>query len=165
MVPSFKIFTIITLCGFFQSCPAQSLWENVPWTVIGDSSQLNQNPSVSITGKIQIKGSGEPVTGASISADLFKYFDYSDQFGKYYVELPRGKYKIAVRHVGMKPLYFRIRVVSNGILDMEMEEGSISLDEVIISSRPIDSNVKESLSGLTILDVQEVKTLPTLMGE
>src|SRR6185295_20286707 len=107
MVPSFKIFTIITLCGSFQACLAQSVaWENIPWTIIGDSSQLIQNPHVSITGKIKIKGSDEPVTGASISADLFKYFDYSDQFGKYYLELPRGKYRITVRHVGMRPLYF-----------------------------------------------------------
>src|SRR5258705_7157316 len=112
MAALFKILMVITLCGFIQSCLAQTAWENVPWTVVGDSSQSSQNPYVSITGKIKIKGSGEPVTGASISADLFKYFDYSDQFGKYYVELPRGKYRVAVRHVGMKPLYFRIKVLS-----------------------------------------------------
>src|SRR6267142_5547896 len=165
MVPSFKILTLITLCGFFQSCRAQSVWDNVPWITIGDSVQSERNPYVSITGKIRIKGSGEPVTGASISADLFKYFDYSDQLGKYFIEVPRGNYRITVRHVGMKPLYFRIRVVSKGILDIEMEEGSINLDEVTISSRPIDSNIKGSLSGLTKLDIQEVKTLPTLTGE
>ena len=165
MVPSFKIFTVITLCCFFQLCLAQSEWDNVPWTVIGDSTQVNQNPTVSITGKINIKGSGEPITRASISADLFKYFDYSDQFGKYYLELPKGKYRIMVRHIGMKPLYYKIRVVSRGVLDFEMEEGAIRLDEVVISSRPIDSNIKESLSGLTKLNIQEVKPLPTLMGE
>ena len=165
MLPSFKIVSIITLCSFFQLCVAQSEWDKVPWTQIGDSTKVTQNPTVSITGKITSKGSKEPLTRASISADVFKYFDYSDQFGKYYLELPKGKYRITVRHVGMKPLYYKIRVASRGVLDIEMEEGSISLDEVIISSRQIDSNIKESLSGLTKFNIQEIKTLPTLMGE
>ncbi len=165
MLPAFKIVSIITLCGFFQLCVAQSEWDKVPWTQIGDSTKVTQNPTVSITGKITSKGSKEPLTRASISADVFKYFDYSDQFGKYYLELPMGKYRITVRHVGMKPLYYKIRVASRGVLDIEMEEGSISLDEVIISSRQIDSNIKESLSGLTKFNIREIKTLPTLMGE
>ena len=194
MLPSFKIFTTIILCGFFSFCQAQTEWDDVPWTVIGDSAnvELGQEAEIrianeyfqkgekekalamyqsiskktaSITGYIKIKGSQEPVPRASISADLFKYFDYSDQFGKYYLELPRGKYRITVRHIGMKPLYYRLRVVSKGTLDIEMEEGSISLDEVVISSRPIDSNIKESFGGLNKLSIQEVKTLPTLMGE
>ncbi len=165
MISSFKIFTTIVLCCSFQLCQAQGEWDNLKWTVIGDSTVVSQNPIVNITGKISIKGSKETITRASISADLFKYFDYSDQFGNYYLELPRGKYRIMIRHVGMKPLYYRIKVFSNGVLDIEMEEGSISLEEVIISSRPIDSNIKESLSGLTKLSILEVKTLPTLMGE
>lgn len=165
MLPSFKIVSIITLCSFFQLCIAQSEWDKIPWTQIGDSTKVTQNPTVSITGKITSKGSKEPLTRASISADVFKYFDYSDQFGKYYLELPKGKYRITVRHVGMKPLYYKIRVASRGVLDIEMEEGSISLEEVIISSRQIDSNIKESLSGLTKFNIQEIKTLPTLMGE
>ena len=46
-----------------------------------------------------------------------------------------------------------------------MEEGTIGLEELVISSRAIDSNVKQSLPGLTKLNVQEIKTLPTFMGE
>ena len=104
MISSFKIFTTIVLCCSFQLCQAQGEWDNLKWTVIGDSTVVSQNPIVNITGKISIKGSKETITRASISADLFKYFDYSDQFGNYYLELPRGKYRIMIRHVGMKIL-------------------------------------------------------------
>lgn len=160
-----KILTIATFYSISTVCHGQNEWDSIPWTVIGDSSIAISNPNLSITGKVFIKGTKEPILRATISADLFKYFDYSDQFGKYYLELPRGKYKIMIRHLSMKPLYYKIKVFSSGVLDFEMEEGSFSLNEVIISSRAIDSNIKESISGLTKLSILEVKTLPTLMGE
>jgi len=165
MTLAFKTFITLTLTFCYHVCVAQNEWDGLPWTVIGDSTQVSENPNISVTGKITVKGSNEPVARVTVSADLFKYFDYSDQFGNYYLELPKGKYKILIRHVGMKPLYYRLKVFSNGVFNIEMEEGSAILDEVIISSRPIDSNIKESLSGLTKLNIQEVKTLPTLMGE
>ncbi len=165
MTEYLKIFIVLALTFCFHLCAAQNEWNSLPWSVIGDSTLVSQNPNISITGKINVKGSTEPIARASISADLFKYFDYTDEFGKYYLELPKGRYKIMIRHVGMKPQYYRIKVFSNGVLNIEMEEGSIALDEIVISSRPIDSNIKESLSGLTKLNIQEIKTLPTLMGE
>ncbi len=160
-----RILSLAIVVCSVQLCKAQGEWDNLPWTIIGDSTEINQNPNLSLTGWIKIKGTEEPVTRASISVDLFKYFDYTNQFGEYYLELPKGKYRLMVRHVGMKPQYFKVKVFSSGVFDIEMEQGSIVLDELIISSRAIDSNIKESLSGLTKLNIQEIKTLPTLMGE
>jgi hypothetical protein len=143
---------------------AQDYW-NVPWQVVGDSSNFVPQQDVIITGKVVAKSSGQPVTGASISAETFKYFDYSDHAGNYVLELPPGRYRIMVRHVGMKTVYLRLKVLSAGLFNIEMEEGTTDLEEVVITSRAIDSNVKESLAGLTKLNVREIKTLPAFMGE
>ncbi|MBK5278225.1 MAG: TonB-dependent receptor, partial [Bacteroidia bacterium] len=165
MIKVFKFLSIVILCCSFQLCTAQNEWDNLPWIVIGDSTDLNENPNAILTGWIKIKGTEEPVSRASISLELFKYFDYTNQFGEYYLEMPKGKYRLLVRHVGMKAQYHRVNILSNGVLDIELEPGSTILDEIVISSRPIDSNIKGSLSGITKLSIQEVKTLPTLMGE
>ena len=162
---SSKFFILLALICCSHLGLAQNEWDNAPLITIGDSSIISTNPIASITGKIKAKDSDEPVVRASISADLLKYFDYTDQYGHYFLELPKGKYKITIRHVGMKPKYYKFIVLSSGTFDVEMEEGSLSLDEVVVTSRPIDSNIKESLSGLTKLNIQEIKTLPTLMGE
>ncbi len=142
---------------------AQDDW-NVPWQVVGDSSEFVPKRDVIITGKITVAGSGEPLTGASISAETFRYFDYSDQSGNYAIELPPGRYRMMIRHVGMKTVYLRLKILSTGLFNIQMEEG-ITLEEVVISSRAIDSNVKQSLPGLTKLNIQEIRTLPTFMGE
>lgn len=144
---------------------AQEDWNKIPWTVVGDSSELDPGKKLIITGTVNQREDGSRVLGASISADLFKHFDYSDQDGRYVLEMPPGRYKITIRHVGLKPKYLRVLALSDGLLDIMMTEGSIELEELVISSRAIDSNIKQSLTGLTRLDVQEIKTLPTLMGE
>lgn len=144
---------------------AQDDWNLVPLVVVGDSASQKPSGRALVTGTITVKQSGTPISGASISADLFKHFDYSDQYGRYLLEMPVGRYRITVRYVGMKPRYIRILVLSDGLLDIDMEEGTTELAEVVISSRAIDSNIKQSLTGLTKMNVQEVKTLPTLMGE
>ena len=157
------LFFAFYLFSFLPSL-SQDDW-NVPWKVIGDSSNLVPNQNIIVTGKITQKGTGEAISGASISAETFKYFDYSDQAGRYTLELPPGRYRLMVRYVGMKTMYLRLRILSAGLFNIEMEEGTTGLQEVVISSRPIDSNVKQALAGLTKLNVREIKTLPTFMGE
>ncbi len=161
---TFRFLLPTVFLFLFYSVNAQDNW-NLPWTVIGDSADLKLKQNVMITGKIRLKGSREPVVGASISVETFKYFDYSDQRGSYVLELPPGRYRVTVKHVGMKNALIRLTVLSGGLLNVDMEEGATDLQEIIISSRPIDSNIRQSLSGLTKLNVQEIRTLPTLMGE
>ena len=160
----FKIVITLILLPFSFTAFSQDDWD-VSWQVIGDSASMAPKQNVIITGKVSIKGSGEPVSGASISAETFKYFDYSDQSGVYALELPPGRYRMMVRHVGMKTIYLKLRILSGGLFNIQMEEGTIGLEELVISSRAIDSNVKQSLPGLTKLNVQEIKNLPTFMGE
>ncbi len=143
---------------------AQDPW-NVPWINIGDSSYMERYKEVIVTGKLVVKGSNEPIAGASISADSFKFFDYTDNKGDYKLELPAGRYRIKVRSLGMKILYYRLRILSDGEFNFEMEPGFTGLDEVVITARKVDSNVKESTAGMTKLNIQDIKTLPTMMGE
>jgi len=163
-VSTFRVSLLVIFSLFFYQTWAQDEW-NIPWIVIGDSADLKPNKNVIITGMISTKGTRESVSGASVSVETFKYFDYSDQAGHYILELPPGKYRVVIRHLGLKPVYLKLIVLSAGLFNVEMEEGVTALTEIIISSRAIDSNVKQSLPGLSTLNIQEIRTLPTLMGE
>lgn len=159
------------VCNFVLSlaADAQVLEGNewsVPWTIIGDSTLTpDRSARLVLTGKITHKDTGLPVSGASVSVDFFKHYDYSDENGNYLLEIPPGNYRIKVKQLGMLPVYLRVKMFSNGALDVQMQEGAVQLTTILITSRPIDSNVKGSLPGLTKMNVEEVKTLPTLMGE
>lgn len=151
---------------FLTSISAQQdPWLDKQWITIGSDSTRLTTGNVIVTGQVKVKGSGEAISGASISADGFKYFNYSDTKGKYILELPPGKYKITVRHIGMKAGFYRWIVVSGGVLNVELEEGITDLEELVVTARPIDSNIKQSLAGVATLGINEIKTLPVLMGE
>jgi hypothetical protein len=163
---------MLVLCLLFLSAhvsPAQVQevddWD-VPWTNVGDSTKTRDRESkLVVTGKIINGETGQPVSGASVSVDFFKHYDYSDENGNYVLELPPDNYRVKIKQLGMLPVFFRIRVFSNGVLNVEMREGVVELKEVLITSRPIDSNIKGSIPGLTKMNVMEIETLPTLMGE
>jgi hypothetical protein len=145
-------------------CFGQTDWQTIPILSIGKDS-VSAETNVIVTGTVRLKNSKEPIIGASISADQHKFFNYTDTEGRYILEVPPGNYRITVRHIGAKPGYYRIRVKSGGVLNVELEEGIVDLEELIITSRPIDSNIKQALTGITQLELQEIKSLPTFMGE
>jgi hypothetical protein len=64
----------------------------------------------------------------------------------------------------MQPVYSRIKVFSRGVLNVQMQEGVVQLTEVLIPSRPVDSNIKGPVPGLMKLNIQEIKTVPILYG-
>ncbi|HEX7762972.1 MAG TPA: hypothetical protein VF433_05115, partial [Cellvibrio sp.] len=59
-----------------SSAKAQDIWD-VPWLTIGDPDG-EYSEEVILTGVITDEAGG-PVTGASISVESFRYFDYSDK--------------------------------------------------------------------------------------
>jgi hypothetical protein len=146
-------------------CFGQTDWQSIPLITIGSDTASINSENVIVTGTIRLKNSSDPVIGASISVDTHKYFNYSDTNGRYVLKLPVGNYKITVRHVGVKPSNFRVKIISGGVFDVELDEGVVDLEELIITSRPIDSNIKGALNGITQLEIQEIKSLPTFMGE
>lgn len=156
----------LLLCSLRLNAQQPTAWTewDIPWKTIGDSARLKPGERLTLTGTVKDEN-GRPIAGASVSVETYRHFDFADEQGRYFLELPPGSYRVVVRHVGYKHVFLRLRIVSSSALDVTMEEGVTSLGEVTITSRAIDSNVKESLSGLTILNVQEIKTLPTLMGE
>jgi TonB dependent receptor/TonB-dependent Receptor Plug Domain len=142
---------------------AQVEWNLLPWTVVGDST-LPKSDKVILTGSVTTPLK-EPVVAASLSMDLFKYFDYSDKSGRYLMEVPTGRYHLTVRHVGMLPIYVRIKLFSSGMLPIQMHEGVIDLEDIVVSTRARDANVTETISGVSKMSISEVRALPTLMGE
>lgn len=139
-------------------------WD-VPEVVVGDSTKGLLSGKVKLTGRVVQTPGNIPIAGALVSINSLKFFDYTDANGAFFLEIPPGSYRMKVRQLGMKPVYVRLRLVSDGVLPIAMEVGSIDLNEVVITARPIDSNVKGALSGLTKMSIAEIKSLPTLAGE
>ena len=131
---------------------------------IGSQSQGGALRSVTLSGKIKDMETGEPLIGAVVYVDDLKDGTITNPYGFYSYTLPKGRYKLEFRSVGMKTTYRNVVVHSDGELDVEMKSTPQALGEVIITAKSEDpvSNLRMGMEKITM---KTLKQLPLGMGE
>lgn len=124
----------------------------------------NMEGKASLTGTIKDINTGEPQVGAVVYSKETSTGSSTDQFGNYSITLPKGKYLLEIRSIGMRSTYRQIVLYNNGKLDIELEEAIIPLKEVVIQS---DREVKVASMkmGTDRLDIKTMKQIPLVLGE
>ncbi len=117
-----------------------------------------------LAGYIRDIKSGEPLVGASIYVPAIKAGVSTNQFGYYSISLPRGRQTLVVRGLGMRDARRQIILYDDGRLNIDLQEQITSLKEVKISADKI-ANVRSTDMGVTRLDIQNIKQVPTVFGE
>lgn len=133
--------------------------------VVGDSLAKATKQKLFLTGTITQTGSGKPMPGAAVFIDGLKTGDNSDNNGQYVIQLPRGKHRVTVRHLGNLPVQKNVIIYSNGVLNFEMTEKAAILEEVVVNAKSPEENVKDPIPGVMKLSLKEIKRLPSFMGE
>jgi hypothetical protein len=133
-------------------------------TEIGNRNELAKSGISTIAGYIKDRETGDPITGALIYSETPFIGVTSDQDGFYAINLPNGKHRLFIQYVGMKTSHRNVVVFSNGKLDVNMEIDIIALNEVtIVSDR--DQNIKNPQMGVSRINIEDVKTVPIVLGE
>ena len=129
---------------------------------IGDPQQRFFQGNASIFGYVKDSRSGEPMVGVSVLTESGKGTT-TDAFGYYLLVVPKGNYPLRFQSLGMKDVIASVTVHSDGRMDIEMEETVVSLNEVTISDEK--DNVESVQTGLTKLNIKELRNIPTALGE
>jgi TonB dependent receptor/CarboxypepD_reg-like domain/TonB-dependent Receptor Plug Domain len=133
---------------------------------IGKISAQNQEIKLPVLeGKVTDSKTGEPIVGASISLDFKKSGIITDSTGYYHLYLPVGEYIIKVGHVGYKSFRIKLMLNADKRLDVELEDVTKTLEEVIVSSQATRKDIQTPSLGVTILSIKGIKKLPAMMGE
>lgn len=133
--------------GFFFFLPLL-LSAQVRWTVHG-----------------HITLSDEPLEFASIVVMETKQGTNTDKDGYYQMKLPSGTYRLRFSYLGCKPVEKRIEVTKAPIvLNIALEETGELGKEVIVGANVEDAPY-ESTGSATVLSKEEMKSLPSFLGE
>ena len=119
----------------------------------------------SIYGKVIDAQTGEPLKGAAIALDFKKSGTKTDSLGNYQIYLPYGEYVIKISHVGYNPFRTKINLKKSEQLNVELNDVTKQLEEVIVSSSSTKKDIQTPSLGVTILSLKGIKKLPTMMGE
>ena len=118
-----------------------------------------------IEGKVTDSKTGEPIIGASISLDFKKSGFITDSTGYFKMYMPMGEYIIKISHVGYKPFRIKTQLKGDQRLDVQLDDVTKTLEEVIVSSQATRKDIQSPSLGVTLLSIKAIKKLPAMMGE
>jgi len=120
-----------------------------------------------INGKITNKFDGETLFGVEITTSDYKKGTVTNEYGFYTFNLPKGKQKIVFSYLGFKTLVKEIDLSQNKTINIELEEESNALDEVVVSTkeRKIINKIKKAEMSVTQLKIKSIKQMPAIFGE
>jgi hypothetical protein len=133
--------------------------------IIGDANETGKYKTVEIKGIVSDGKDDNPIIGATIQFENTTYGAITGAKGDYSIVVKPGIYKMVVSNLGYEKTEYRLKVISNGSLDVNLFEKSLNIDEVIINSQKPDKNVRSVQMSVVEMDSRGIKQLPSLNGE
>lgn len=132
---------------------------------IGNPDEAGKFKEVTLTGLVSDGKTGESLIGATIKVANTNKGVITDFNGKYSIVLQPGIYKLYVSNIGYERNEYRIKIIGNGSLDVDLVNESIKLDEVSVYAMRADRNIRSSRMSVVEMDSKTIKHLPALIGE
>lgn len=129
------------------------------------SFNIKAQEKFTINGYIKDSATGESLIGASLVSKAQSKTVSSNQYGFYSITLPKGNYKLLVSFIGYLPYEFDINLSSNQTKNFNLIPLTSLMQEVIVSSKKRDNNVKTAQMGKFDLSIANIKSLPAFLGE
>lgn len=118
-----------------------------------------------LSGVVKDAALGETLPGASVKIVELGKGATTDFDGKYEIKLPKGQYTIKVFYVGYIDQEQTIDLTSDQTINFSLSENVKQLNEVVITAERQDANVTEVEMSTEVLDAEQIKKLPSPLGE
>jgi hypothetical protein len=134
-------------------------------TIIGNPAEAGKYNKVLIQGVITDGKNDELLIGATLQIENTNFACVTNTQGKYLLSISPGIYNLIISNVGYEKAFQKIKVISNGMLNLELFEEAIKINEIIINAKKADRNVRSSQMSIVEFDRKSIKQLPSLLGE
>ncbi|MDR6561101.1 MULTISPECIES: TonB-dependent receptor [unclassified Arcicella] len=124
-----------------------------------------QRKAYSLKGNVTDALTGKPLVGAIISIDFKKSGILTDSLGNYFLRIPEDEYVLKVSYLGYKPFRLYVKLNKNTVVDIQLQDVTKQLEEVIVSSIATRKNILTPSLGVSLLSMKGIKKIPAMMGE
>ncbi len=118
-----------------------------------------------ISGYVTDSLNGETLIGATITVQQQSKGINSNQYGFYSITLDEGDYVLICTFVGYRNKAFSIKLNADTKLNFEIIPKVSLSQEVVVSTRKRDANVKNAQMGKFTLPIEQIKSIPAFLGE
>jgi hypothetical protein len=118
-----------------------------------------------LSGYIRDSLSQENLIGAAITVKGQSRGINSNAYGFFSITLPAGEYTLSVSFVGYVPMEVPVSLRQNTEQNISLMPKSGLSQEIVISARKRDANVKNAQMGQIDLSMNRIRSLPVIFGE
>jgi len=121
--------------------------------------------SHTISGTVTDQKNGETLLGVTVFLKDTNLGTVTNAYGFFSISAPAKKYTVIISYLGYTTLEKEVNLDNNIRLNLELEEDNISLDEVIISTEKVQTDIKTPQMSVNTLSAAMIKKTPVLFGE
>ena len=143
---------------------AQNTLSSIETIRIGKENLSSNRKKYVLSGTAKVSTNGNPIANLVINVSNRGINTVTNNRGFYSLELPAGLNIIETKSLGIQDSKRRVILYNNGIMNLNLNESSELLDELIIEAEG-DRNVKEAITGVSQIKIEEIKNIPLILGE
>lgn len=128
-------------------------------------SSIGFAQNFSISGTVKDAKNGETVVGATVFLKEVNKVTNTNQYGFFSISAPAGKYTLIISYVGYKTIEQAFSLEKNTTTNISLSSSENNLEEVEITAKGGNDNVKNTQMSSVNLDIAEIKKIPAFMGE
>ncbi|MFW5773386.1 MAG: TonB-dependent receptor [Tangfeifania sp.] len=123
-------------------------------------------PSYVLSGNITDASTGESLTGANVvTVELPNTGAVSNSYGFYSLSLPEGEYQVRFQFIGYEPKIVRVDLRENKKLDIELQEKTYEIGNIVVTGDRADKNVTSVEMGNVQMVPKQIESIPVIFGE
>ena len=132
--------------------------------ILGSSCAFAQN-KYTISGYVKDTVNGETLIGATITVQGQTKGISSNGYGFFSITLDEGKYVLICSFIGYRYKAVAIDLKADTKINFEVLPKIYLAEEVIVSTKKRDANVKNAQMGKFTLPIEQIKSIPAFLGE
>jgi len=127
---------------------------------------LHAQEKSTVSGYIKDAANGEGLISVSVYVQEIKTGTTTNAYGFYSLTLPKGQYNLVFTYVGYEKVLKAVDLtVQDQKLDIELKDDSKVLQEVVVTTKKADENVKSLEMSVNKVDIKTIQKMPALLGE
>ncbi|MFC0780327.1 TonB-dependent receptor domain-containing protein [Flavobacterium sp. HJSW_4] len=131
---------------------------------IGKENKESTRRTFTVSGTIRNEETGKAEANIYIKVRNKNINTSTDPDGNYTLQLPRGINIIEIKSLSHKEAVRTLMVYDDGQFDVNINEKSNQLDEVVIKKKG-QKTTETTVSGLVSIDIEGIKNVPLILGE
>ena len=129
-------------------------------------SLLRAQDKLTVSGYVKDAANGEGIIGGSVYVKEVSSGAATNAYGFYSITLPKGNYTFIYSLVGYEKISKDVVLNAENIkLNIELKEQQLELQEVMITTKREDENVKSIEMSTNKMEMKTMQRMPALLGE